>query len=101
MRRPPSSTLFPYTTFFRSVELQAVDEIDHLAGRAVEQTDVRRIEPPDICLFYGSAGQMIFFDRKSTPLNSTHQILSDAVFFLKKKKITSYCSAALTPREPQ
>src|SRR2546426_6296020 len=68
IRRPPRSTLFPYTTLFRSglavLELpQALDGLDHLLRDPL-------------------AGE----DRKSTRLNSSHLVISYAVFCLKKKK---------------
>src|SRR5258708_17487152 len=71
IRRPPRSTLFPYTTLFRSQVLAA-------NGFAVLQPNFR-----------GSTGKGLAFtqakDRKSTRLNSSHQIISYAVFCLKKK----------------
>src|SRR2546422_6405784 len=74
IRRPPRSTLFPYTTLFRS---QADDRERgvRLGKRAVEQQ-----RPLRGCLRPGKA------DRKSTRLNSSHGYISYAVFCLKKKK---------------
>src|SRR5256886_9273864 len=76
IRRPPRSTLFPYTTLFRSKRVLAG------AARREELTlllDVaNRIEGHTICAF----GE----DRKSTRLNSSHSQISYAVFCLKKKK---------------
>src|SRR5256885_8386243 len=70
IRRPPRSTLFPYTTLFRS-------------GRAGEgEGPVRRREPEE----EGSASRRAGADRKSTRLNSSHLVISYAVFCLKKKK---------------
>src|SRR5436190_16206118 len=69
IRRPPRSTLFPYTTLFRSVAAE-VCQRDDLAGRAVAGG--------------GHGGQDR--DRKSTRLNSSHTVISYAVFCLKKKK---------------
>src|SRR5689334_23575237 len=66
IRRPPRSTLFPYTTLFRS----AVDRVD---AEKVD-ADVLGVEPDDP------------EDRKSTRLNSSHSSISYAVFCLKKKK---------------
>src|SRR5258708_11037396 len=70
IRRPPRSTLFPYTTLFRSLLFEPGTGERRL--RLIEDQDeynrVRRI------------------DRKSTRLNSSHQIISYAVFCLKKKK---------------
>src|SRR5690242_21177380 len=67
LRRPPRSTLFPYTTLFRSDEL--------LNFRAGEGFVVMR-----------AGSHVDFGDRKSTRLNSSHMSISYAVFCLKKKK---------------
>src|SRR5438552_11639610 len=69
IRRPPRSTLFPYTTLFRST------------GRAEEDL---RLPPDRQGRDADRAAQQ--GDRKSTRLNSSHQIISYAVFCLKKKK---------------
>src|SRR6266511_5827651 len=69
IRPPPRSTLFPYTTLFRSGPGHVVHQDDHPAG-AVHQVQ----------------------DRKSTRLNSSHVKISYAVFCLKKKKKTYICS---------
>src|SRR5258708_18679729 len=94
IRRPPRSTLFPYTTLFRS--RLAVDA--HLTrGRPVEpshQIQERRFPGPrgtdDRDHFATSDREAHVLqrrqDRKSTRLNSSHQIISYAVFCLKKKK---------------
>src|SRR2546430_11267965 len=68
IRRPPRSTLFPYTTLFRSVKVQARVEIYK--------------NRPQLSLTQAGAGS----DRKSTRLNSSHSQISYAVFCLKKKK---------------
>src|SRR5438034_6071753 len=76
IRRPPRSTLFPYTTLFRSLERQ------YRHGGRLARAQRRRIRR----LIYhrdGRAGQR---DRKSTRLNSSHTVISYAVFCLKKKK---------------
>src|SRR5436190_10961156 len=69
IRPPPRSTLFPYTTLFRST------------GRAGDVVGV----VPDLGLAVADVGQPV--DRKSTRLNSSHTVISYAVFCLKKKKI--------------
>src|SRR2546427_9069839 len=74
IRRPPRSTLFPYTTLFRS----ALPD-PRRAGLAVGP-GLRGHPHPDPCL----PGQAV--DRKSTRLNSSHSQISYAVFCLKKKK---------------
>src|SRR5438552_5961287 len=73
IRRPPRSTLFPYTTLFRSPE--GTDFCPFIAVRGTISRSQR--------------GQMVP-DRKSTRLNSSHQIISYAVFCLKKKKKSTY-----------
>src|SRR5260221_9774616 len=67
IRRPPRSTLFPYTTLFRSPHVvgKLTDSANH------SQYDPHALHPPD---------------RKSTRLNSSHTVISYAVFCLKKKK---------------
>src|SRR5258708_19312529 len=71
IRRPPRSTLFPYTTLFRSV-------------RVAE--DPRRVPHRGPGLDRREGDDLGHVDRKSTRLNSSHQIISYAVFCLKKKK---------------
>src|SRR5256885_12819404 len=76
IRRPPRSTLFPYTTLFRSGATTAFAGLrDYLPG-----DDVRRIS------WKATARRE---DRKSTRLNSSHLVISYAVFCLKKKKKVS------------
>src|SRR5438552_10147434 len=86
---PPRSTLFPYTTLFRSVPA---------AGESGERTLLAQHERAAVVAVPGPeadtdlhrrAGRLIareLLDRKSTRLNSSHQIISYAVFCLKKKK---------------
>src|SRR2546429_3494372 len=77
IRRPPRSTLFPYTTLFRSVQQQ-------------QTFDLRQDVPESRCQFRRWFGEFlkrhIQRDRKSTRLNSSHGYISYAVFCLKKKK---------------
>src|SRR5258708_9721962 len=91
IRRPPRSTLFPYTTLFRS----GVDDYDKIAGIEVRRVDgfvfpaqnighLRREPAQDDAI--GIDHVPLALDRKSTRLNSSHQIISYAVFCLKKKK---------------
>src|SRR5258708_29127709 len=91
IRRPPRSTLFPYTTLFRSV----LDDVVRRGRRCRRQPwqrgrDVEREQRVPagervVTLDLDVGGQR---DRKSTRLNSSHQIISYAVFCLKKKKNT-------------
>src|SRR4051812_49820376 len=77
IRRPPRSTLFPYTTLFRSDAFRAAIQGDDL---------VREVDDNDGV--HGSVSETwgIRRDRKSTRLNSSHMSISYAVFCLKKKK---------------
>src|SRR5438270_13251140 len=77
IRRPPRSTLFPYTTLFRSADDP---------GRVVRRGACRACRD---CLRGGSRGERRGGDRKSTRLNSSHSQISYAVFCLKKKTNTS------------
>src|SRR5437899_3985913 len=82
IRRPPRSTLFPYTTLFRSLEGRAErgnEVVRQLADEADGVGETKPVSVADIHL----AGQG---DRKSTRLNSSHLGISYAVFCLKKKK---------------
>src|SRR3712207_7536395 len=81
IRRPPRSTLFPYTTLFRSpAVLDARAHVDAAAGR--RELDGVRQQAPHHLLQARLVG-----DRKSTRLNSSHANISYAVFCLKKKRI--------------
>src|SRR3712207_6929312 len=101
IRRPPRSTLFPYTTLFRSLVQEA--HLEFVAARAqrfryrhgvggqehhprVRWSLLDRLEetPEALC---GNALDFVHEDRKSTRLNSSHANISYAVFCLKNKKI--------------
>src|SRR3712207_7197521 len=83
IRRPPRSTLFPYTTLFRS-RLRS-EEAAH--RHAVEPAGQRAVEPPHLHAVGPAQGmQPLVGDRKSTRLNSSHANISYAVFCLKKNK---------------
>src|SRR3989442_9527031 len=101
IRRPPRSTLFPYTTLFRSDSwLHATATAHHcgncaISGKVAAGAGRRCDEEPDssrqrvcaksvVALALG-AGNDAFRDRKSTRLNSSHVRISYAVFCLKKK----------------
>src|SRR5437867_10577984 len=81
IRRPPRSTLFPYTTLFRS-ELAGRYPETEAAARA--QLHVRTLREQFADKAYKNG--MFYLDRKSTRLNSSHRTISYAVFCLKKKK---------------
>src|SRR5947209_11513468 len=97
LRRPPRSTLFPYTTLFRSLN----EAIEVIHGLVVCQFDVKHFVPLFPNLFYSRVTLerspshykqrldevlVDILDRKSTRLNSSHANISYAVFCLKKKK---------------
>src|SRR5947208_8013736 len=85
IRRPPRSTLFPYTTLFRSgdVPLPGLPHVRCVRHRIADGDD-RRAAPEAALAPHARRRRE---DRKSTRLNSSHQIISYAVFCLKKKKI--------------
>ena len=94
IRRPPRSTLFPYTTLFRSEDVElAVAKIDEIRTQLQEfqakvQDSVNEFNE-DNALFQATLQKDIQdaqLDRKSTRLNSSHKPISYAVFCLKKKK---------------
>src|SRR2546430_13260026 len=101
IRRPPRSTLFPYTTLFRSrvEEAEVFKRVEHADGHVVAVVDERVVdELLQPLLFQESADERDLLrevhvedhegeDRKSTRLNSSHSQISYAVFCLKKKKI--------------
>src|SRR2546427_9311288 len=82
IRRPPRSTLFPYTTLFRSQSLPArFVRIDRRVAPSAQAGPAYWWRP-----WCGRAPALAFLDRKSTRLNSSHSQISYAVFCLKKKK---------------
>src|SRR3712207_8378575 len=90
IRRPPRSTLFPYTTLFRSTA-SLIGETVRIRGVPFEVIGVlaekgaQGFSNPDESLYIPLATAQL--DRKSTRLNSSHANISYAVFCLKKKKI--------------
>src|SRR5439155_7463339 len=89
IRHPPGSTLFPYTTLFRSLLPPEFDEPSHVRQHAIELVDAaeppirlprRRVQRDPVLV------EPALEDRKSTRLNSSHVAISYAVFCLKKKK---------------
>src|SRR2546426_8939420 len=95
IRRPPRSTLFPYTTLFRSLGTRR----EHPAqdGEVLRIGDVRPLDvqplPDVVALGERQHGK----DRKSTRLNSSHLVISYAVFCLKKKTIQRLTGSAHSP----
>src|SRR2546429_4419165 len=87
IRRPPRSTLFPYTTLFRSHF--ADDNLFHMRGDDPGLTSaVDVVVASGLECFHQRALAAVAQDRKSTRLNSSHGYISYAVFCLKKKKRT-------------
>src|SRR2546427_7212891 len=82
IRRPPRSTLFPYTTLFRSSPLISLmqDQVAALRRRGIAAAYLSSLLTPD------QRRVILDADRKSTRLNSSHSQISYAVFCLKKKK---------------
>src|SRR5437588_904881 len=79
IRRPPRSTLFPYTTLFRSKVTDGI--IDEFGDERVIDTPIS-----EAAIVGAACGAPTMADRKSTRLNSSHTVISYAVFCLKKKK---------------
>src|SRR5258708_20687900 len=101
IRRPPRSTLFPYTTLFRStiVDGGLRDDDKTVNGEFVDPVILAVPAPPSAQSIptldrWGPS----WTDRKSTRLNSSHQIISYAVFCLKKKKHQHYTTTHATIR---
>src|SRR5256885_9853712 len=90
IRRPPRSTLFPYTTLFRSIRRDAVCP-NGAAGIKSVPTDPEHA---------GADHAQHHVDRKSTRLNSSHLVISYAVFCLKKKQLNQN-SMVLMLLEPE
>src|SRR3712207_6948536 len=95
IRRPPRSTLFPYTTLFRSHEPLASETIGPIVGLIAELVERGHAYERDGDVYfrvrsdagYGALSHRDVEDRKSTRLNSSHANISYAVFCLKKKHI--------------
>src|SRR2546430_7949344 len=107
IRRPPRSTLFPYTTLFRSQHLVALDQLAHLLHRLGRRVTVVIGDEVDLTAVDAAFGvhflevgvdRLSNQDRKSTRLNSSHSQISYAVFCLKKKKKKTLLTPALKVR---
>src|SRR5687768_17928686 len=87
IRRPPRSTLFPYTTLFRSPGHPVTDGLDRNGQQLRVEPGTRLLLPGEEDLhLLPPAIEAVVADRKSTRLNSSHGYISYAVFCLKKKK---------------
>src|SRR5256885_10372628 len=90
IRRPPRSTLFPYTTLFRSFPVL----MNTVAGvRSVDAIYIRAARN-----LGATKGALFFQDRKSTRLNSSHLVISYAVFCLKNKNTCATRHQLLLPQ---
>src|SRR2546426_8632962 len=98
IRRPPRSTLFPYTTLFRSLVANSLALLLGFTGATLEPGHDYRAETYAIRqgvrgypkAFVVRHPEIASLDRKSTRLNSSHLVISYAVFCLKKKKKRDY-----------
>src|SRR3712207_9015144 len=101
IRRPPRSTLFPYTTLFRSVDDYLTDRqllrmralyaaeitmMDRWFGKFMEKMHELGVKERTLLVVLSDHGHLLGEDRKSTRLNSSYANISYAVFCLKKKK---------------
>src|SRR5947207_4276445 len=91
--RPPRSTLFPYTTLFRSANarddfdlarIRQAGDVEHHCAKVGVGAALHELERLSVVVFVSDLE--ILADRKSTRLNSSHTVISYAVFCLKKKK---------------
>src|SRR3712207_8380974 len=85
IRRPPRSTLFPYTTLFRSLAAMLMACFVPIYTFFILKLRLDTYDAAAIAATYGSISAVTFIDRKSTRLNSSHANISYAVFCLKKK----------------
>src|SRR2546430_9095748 len=97
IRRPPRSTLFPYTTLFRSLRTKAGhQDRRRLVRKVIDAAVLDAVVATAVILHTPLPKRTdhldgLFEDRKSTRLNSSHSQISYAVFCLKKKKNKIYC----------
>src|SRR5690606_41396996 len=92
LRRPQISTLFPYTTLFRSITLSSMKKFNFNPSLDVTHSNIQdfgiegNVSVSSRNIFKGAEVLQLALDRKSTRLNSSHVKISYAVFCLKKKK---------------
>src|SRR2546430_3293897 len=95
IRRPPRSTLFPYTTLFRSVHVEPYETVFRIRYRV--DGDLQTVMNLPLKVKNSLTSRIkIMADRKSTRLNSSHSQISYAVFCLKKKNTTTSYPAVVT-----
>src|SRR5258707_1635687 len=99
IRRPPRSTLFPYTTLFRSKDIEPT-YAGYSIGKWIDSGDGRYdVLEVETRGFKGPRVSTSSTDRKSTRLNSSHANISYAVFCLKKKKKNSTFHSATAEQD--
>src|SRR3989442_7031076 len=100
IRRPPRSTLFPYTTLFRSeIADDRIGRLERVVPRVVQEpADVRVVHAADHRAVRIAVAERHARDRKSTRLNSSHVRISYAVFCLKKKNQRNLTNIRSTDR---
>src|SRR5688572_32539017 len=86
IRRPPRSTLFPYTTLFRSRTCSSPAKLSNRRAKRWPLSDFTRFPAAATSMAFAKRCSPADRDRKSTRLNSSHSQISYAVFCLKKKK---------------
>src|SRR5437762_9656427 len=98
-RHPPSSTLFPYTTLFRSgrVDWQSYARLSERVWPAIVESLERLRRTHDLVVIEGAGSPAEIKDRKSTRLNSSHRCISYAVFCLKKKNNNNRKASTCVP----
>src|SRR5690606_40665967 len=98
--RPPGSTLFPYTTLFRSMAARiGAAAVEVIEMRGTERGDRVWFAPRGLAVATGTTLRFVK-DRKSTRLNSSHVKISYAVFCLKKKNNEEQCCSCHTSSRP-
>src|SRR2546430_10479570 len=101
IRRPPRSTLFPYTTLFRSGHHVVCTDNDPERIASLKAGVVPIYEPHlDTMLAANCQAKRLSLDRKSTRLNSSHSQISYAVFCLKKKNTSTFAHTPVRSSQP-
>src|SRR2546421_8739849 len=96
IRRPPRSTLFPYTTLFRSLEFRGNPVFDKFAAYGGLHVFEKAVVNLSLVGDFFLQCEIGLRDRKSTRLNSSHDQISYAVFCLKKKKYNLHLQSTAT-----
>src|SRR3712207_7543315 len=96
IRRPPRSTLFPYTTLFRSWSV-SIESLSALDRSTLRERSLEALRSAILSGRYRPGDHLGEVDRKSTRLNSSHANISYAVFCLKKKKNSNFFNTSTVP----